>query len=337
VVSGPKRHHQVPRFYLGRFAEKGRVHVRRRDGGQFTTDPINVAVEANFYKVSDVGPTAALAVEKMMSVNEGDAKTAMDQIDRIGAPPTEGNAFREVLTTFIGVQLLRTTQSREQVLFPMSVSKWAGGRALTERLMAEFLREQYLGFEPWPREAEAALTYIKVGLDDGPLNQDFAIRTTLSSLQRMLEEVLSFRWSVEAAASGHFITSDVPVVLWRPPSAADNYRGIGIANATEIRLPISPSMQIVLGRTKRRNSVRVTEHRVKRCNAEMAAGCHRFIVGQPSQIGAMSRLKLDARRPVLRFNIGPMVEDAPEGGLRQTGAEVLHVWHPRSPMSGRRN
>jgi hypothetical protein len=43
----------VPRSYLDRWAESGRVHVRRRDGKTFDTDPTNVAVEAGFYDMPD--------------------------------------------------------------------------------------------------------------------------------------------------------------------------------------------------------------------------------------------------------------------------------------------
>lgn len=48
-MSNPKRHHFVPRVYLDRFALDGLVHVRRRDGGAFNANPVNVAVECGFY------------------------------------------------------------------------------------------------------------------------------------------------------------------------------------------------------------------------------------------------------------------------------------------------
>lgn len=48
-----KRHHQVPRAYLNRFARDEMVRVRWRDGKAFETNTLNVAVESGFYDIPD--------------------------------------------------------------------------------------------------------------------------------------------------------------------------------------------------------------------------------------------------------------------------------------------
>ena len=53
MAEAPKRHHQVPNFYLQRFTVGNLVRVRWRDGKAVETSSINIAVESGFYDVPD--------------------------------------------------------------------------------------------------------------------------------------------------------------------------------------------------------------------------------------------------------------------------------------------
>jgi hypothetical protein len=83
-------------------------------------------------------------VEAELAVVDGAAAEAMAAIDRSGALPTEGSAARFTLAVFLGLQMARTTQHREQVMFPERVAEWAGGREITEDLVAEYLERVHL-------------------------------------------------------------------------------------------------------------------------------------------------------------------------------------------------
>ena len=87
-MTEPKRHHQVPRFYLERFAARGRVVVRRRDGKAFETDPINVAVESGFYDLPDGAGGKSKIAETMLSDVEDAAAIVLRTVDRTNAPST---------------------------------------------------------------------------------------------------------------------------------------------------------------------------------------------------------------------------------------------------------
>src|SRR5664280_1637828 len=159
-----KRHHQVPRAYLNRFGLDGTVRVRWRDGKAYETSTLNVAVESGFYDVPNPEGGTSSRVEAELAVVDGAAAEAMAGVDRSGSLPTEGSDARFTLAVFIGLQISRTTQHREQVMFPERVAEWAGEREITQDLVAEYLELVHLGFRPRPREAEAAHLFISIVL-----------------------------------------------------------------------------------------------------------------------------------------------------------------------------
>lgn len=108
----------------------------------------------------------------------------------------------------------------------------------------------------------------------------------------------------------------------------DDYEGVGVANAEELRFPLDPGKQLVLTRKPRTPSCRAGPSRTAACNADTAAGCHRFIVGHVAEMGRINALALVPHRPVLRFDTGPLYERSPDGKQVYKG-EVIHTWVPR--------
>ncbi len=326
-----KRHHQVPRAYLNRFGDGEIVRVRRRDGNSYETGTTNVAVECGFYDVPDGQGGKSSEVEDRLAVVDGAAAEAMAAIDQHGRPPGEGSDERFTLAVFLGLQITRTTRHREQVMFPERVAEWAAGRELTEELVAKFLAQEHLGFAPRPREAEGAFLYVSKALEDGGATSEFAISMMLRVVEALVPRLLALNWSVEFDRKEQLVTSDTPVVVWRKPSPMDEFEGIGIDNAAELRFPLDPGKQLVLSKRPRKPVVWVEPHRVRRCNADMADGCHRFLVGSPANWQVLEHLRLPRRAPVIRFNVGPLVVEGPDG-RKVRDSEVLHVFFPRRAL-----
>lgn len=337
MPDGPKLHHHVPQFYLERFTSGGEVSVRRRDGGVFTTGPRVVAAETGFYDIPDGLGGVSKEVENGLADIEGMTASVLRGIDATGQPPGEPDPDSATLALFIGLQVARTTQHRERVLFPQRVLEWAAGRKVTPELVAEYLETLYLGFKPSAGEVDGAYTLVRVAEREEPetLTREFAVQMMLTSALDISKRLLGLHWSIETDKRGELITSDTPVVLWRKPSREDEYMGFGIENATEARFPLDPGKQLVMSRRPRLPSLDVAVHRVRHCNADMTGACHRFIVGSPANARQIDAQRLDRRRPVLRFNVAPgMVKDA-DGEVRPMRGDVMHMWTPRSSRVGR--
>jgi hypothetical protein len=189
VPSRPKRHHQVPRFYLERFSSAGKVAVARRDGASFDASPLNVAVEAGFYDLSGDAHRRP-QFEAMLAMVEGAADSALARLDNSGQPPTTGTDDREALAMFIALQKTRTTDHRERALFPARVAQWAGKRAVTRALLAEYLEREHLGFAPSDREVEAAYVFVAEHLKEPEiLTPEFAMETMLAVVQELYPRI----------------------------------------------------------------------------------------------------------------------------------------------------
>ena len=336
MAKDPKRHHHVPRAYLERFASDGLVRVRRRDGTSFETNPINVAVESGFYDISDGIGAKSSEVERLLARIEGPALGVIGDVDRSGRPPGEGTAGREALALFLALQMTRTTQHRERVLFPKRVADWADGREVTPEIVAAYLRTEHLGFEPDEGEVDGAYVFVSEHLKDtSVLTPTFGVEMMLQSADALTERILPLNWTVEVDPRHRFITSDAPVIPWRKPTRRDDYEGLGIDKAEELRFPLDPGKQLVLSRRRRRATVEVAIHRVRRANADLAGACHRFVVGRPGDGSPVDALHLDPWPPVVKFHVGPLTVVAPSGEeVRQPG-EVVHLWVPRSSRVGR--
>ena len=254
MTSGPKRHHQVPRFYLVRFASDGRVVVRRRDGKSFDASPQNVAVESGFYDIPDGMGGVSKEVETGLANIEGMADAVLRKVDRDGRLRGPTDPDSATLALFVGLQMARTTTHRERVLFPRRVVDWANGREVTAELVAEFLETQYLGFEPEAPEVDGAFSLVSVAVRDEPhtLTDEFAVEMMLRAAWVLSRRLLALHWSIEVDRRREFITSDTPVVVWRKPTPRDNFEGFGIETADEVRFPLDPGKQFVLSRRSRK-------------------------------------------------------------------------------------
>jgi hypothetical protein len=328
-VSGPKRHHYVPRVYLERFADDGILFVRWREGRTFTTGAANVAVETGFYDVELEDGSASKEIEEVLADFEGNLATALRSIDESGEAPQRGTWCREVLLVHLALQYTRTPEQRERVLFPKRLSDHLGGRQLTLDLVEEYLTSKHLRFPPGASETQGAFDFAAVALQEPEgLTTRFSIDLMLRSIEPLRLPFDEFDWTVEHDRKGRLITSDTPLVVWRTPSDRDELEGFGAANAEEIRLPLDPTKQLVLARRARPAAKRITTDRVDQCNLDVLATCYQFAVGRPRSGRWIEDAKLRVHHPVLRFDTGPLYERQPDGSEIYQG-EVMHMWVPR--------
>jgi Protein of unknown function (DUF4238) len=284
-----------------------------------------VAVETGFYDVSDERGNRSTAVETHLTTVEGPAIPAMGRIDDTGQPPLRGSPDREALSRYLALQSTRTPETRERILFAREVADYAGRRRITQALMAEYLETVHLGFRPAASEISAAWDFVTVNLQSPEtLTEEFAIEMMLVSMEKIAPVLDGMWWTVESDRKGRLITSDAPFIVWRTPSPRDEFEGVGIANAEEIRFPLDPGKQLVLTPAPRTATARIGSQRVRQINSDTVSACHRFVVAHPGNLNDAQAPHLTSDRPVIRFNSGPLYKD----GKRQDG-EIIHSWVPR--------
>lgn len=329
-MNTPVRHHVVPRFYLDRWGSGDRrVYVRRRDGGAFVASTRHVAVETGFYNTVDDSGQTSVAVESFLGQIEGAGAAALRQIDATGEPPSRDTGERRTLASLLALQHTRSPELRARIMFHDDVNAFLSGRELSHELVAEYLTEHHLGFEPDANEVEAALGWVS-GSNHmaGPTSVTDSIELMLASAQELAPTLDRMNWTVEHDRKARFISSDTPLTLWRPPTPRDRFEGIGVQTCTEIRVPLDPCTLLVLHRDPRPTRMNVTTERPRQCNADTARGCHTLLFGSSQQQPMIDRLTLRVKRPVLRFATGPGIRQLPDGSTEPMG-EILHNWVPR--------
>lgn len=329
-MNAPVRHHVVPRFYLDRWGSgRRRVHTRRRDGANFVASTSRIAVEAGFYNLIEGDGQTSTVVEKYLSSIEGPGADALRSVDSTGQPPSRGTEERWALASLFALQYTRSPEQRARTMFHEDVRGFLAGRELTLELVAEYLTEHHLGFEPTANEVEAALGWVSASMHmAGTTSVNDSIETMLASATEIAPVIEQMNWTVEHDRKGRFISSDTPLTLWRPPTPRDRFEGIGVQTCTEIRVPLDPWTLLVLHRASRPPTMQASTDRPRRCNADVARGCHKLIFGSQQQGHIIDAASLKPKRPVLRFATGPGFRELPDGSTEPLG-EILHNWVPR--------
>jgi len=324
--TGTKRPHFVPATYLRAWAnDEDQVAVRRRDMVKvYTPNVINVAVEAGVYGRGAVGQSRE---EMFGHLEETWSNLCEALINQGGGVDAEA---RSQVSLFAAIQLIRTRERIAQAEFLSSFAAFSTRRPVTKDDIRAFLTERWLRFPPSDNEVEGAWTIASVTLRQGePPSKDEVIAMLLNiAIRELAPRLARFHWTVEHCRKPMLFTSDRPVMCWRPRSQRDKYEGIGIENAEEIRMPLTPHDLLVIrpigvdGRIEQ-----VQPRRFERVNAAVVSQCHEFIVAAPSRMRDLQTLPIATHRPVLRFNMAPGTRILPDGREEPMG-DVVHTWVP---------
>ncbi|WP_158071249.1 DUF4238 domain-containing protein [Streptomyces sp. CB00455] len=331
-MSAPKLHHYVPQSYLARFGRGDMVRVRRRCPPKTHLANVkNVAAETGFYTMTDENGMPSTAIEHELSRLEAQGLDALRRIDETGMPPAVGTDDRELLCLYLAVQMARTPRQRTGPLFGRNVTAYANGREVDLALMTKYLTHKHLGHPPRAAEAQGAWDYYhgaRAMNDGNDTTHDEAVAVTLGSVRVCLPQYRARHWRLETSRKPNFLTSDAPLVLWRPETRSDTYQGFGLEGAHEIRFPVSPTAQLVLIPGQGTSAEEVKLSRVISCNQDLTDSCEQVIVGHPDRHTALDKVQLSRRGPTLRFNTAPGIRKKSDGTEEPMG-DILHMYTTR--------
>lgn len=117
----------------------------------------------------------------------------------------------------------------------------------------------------------------------------------------------------------------LPVSTYWYPAKRQTYRGVGLVDVDEVRFPVDPFHLLVLRRRYPENRTITSGDRVRAVNQQAANRCYRLVIAQPGEASALAELQLLPRSLALRFNIGPLIRENPDGTTWEDG-EVIHLY-----------
>jgi uncharacterized protein DUF4238 len=255
-MTQPRRQHVLPQFYMRAFAnDRAQINVFPRMGASGPTQPhttgiSNVLVERDFYTITGEEGEDSFILEEAFSQLEGAAAGALrvmldeglalsdDQrsawSEFMAAQVTRGRHFREVTSGWVdkamkGVLQVIASQAPDEYIERMSAEIAEQGDPLMATLKPERIRQ-----------ALSRQRYSVVPSKEHLIELSFAAHEKLTDMFFILA------WKLLRFPEPCLITSDHPVSYWHEPGPQDGLRGIGPLTAREIRIPLSPSVALLL-------------------------------------------------------------------------------------------
>lgn len=249
VLSGPKRQHFLPRFYLESFSQNGLVVVYDRDVDEVRIQqPVNTAVIGHFYTLRDEEGRKRFELEQVLSDYEAKAKPA---IDKLAARESLDADERADLAIFVALGAMRTPDVIE------SVERFNSGMAQSDALTVKTNHQWAVG------------RAIEMALEIAPI-------------------LAGRNWVVVHRDSDKrsFITTDAPVLLTTVAPRRNNFWGIGFGNTDAlVFFPLTQACMLAMfGNAGELRHVSADSERMRQLNRTMAAKCQRFLVGRNEKL-----------------------------------------------------
>jgi hypothetical protein len=329
-----KRPHFVPATYLRAWANSDdQIAVLRRGNPKpYITNVKNVAVEAGLYGRDQAGQSR----EAIFGSLEENWPNLREKLVNRGGEL--GSEVRAQISLFIALQTIRTREKIAQVEFLNSFAEFSARRPVEKEKVRSFLAERWLRQVPSDSEVEGAWTYAYVSLQKGaPPNKNEVMEMLLGIAVTEIEpRIAKFHWKVEHCRKPMLLTSDRPVMYWRPRGPMDNWEGIGLDDAVEIRMPITPQDLLVIRPVGLDAGIeQVQPRRFDRVNLDVSSQCHEIVIGAESRFSKLEQIKLAPHRPVLRFNMAPGVERMPMVGRSRWVTSCICGYQRAKVKSGR--
>lgn len=256
-----RRQHYVWRYHLAAWAEQGKVAVLRKDGAGFLTNPVNVAVERDFYRLPRLTPVEITFIKRFIDKTlDSDIKkrTALGWLE---APVVIGELRRrfEVMGPHPAEILAEVDAQFDKIEIELD-EKIMGNIERHGQPHIERLRQGDASF--WPDDEKAAIDFshflavqhlrtkrINDALSDGnlPSGAPVDLRRIWPVMRHVLSTTFGFslfserrQWTlrtVRATGRLRFITADQPVV--------NLMRGVE-DNEMALYYPVSPDIAVLL-------------------------------------------------------------------------------------------
>ncbi len=287
ILSGPKRQHFLPRFYLEGFTNNGKLAVYDRETNRVRVQqPINTGVIGHFYTLEDAEGRKRYELEQMLSEYEANASPT---VCKLSAKQEISPDERAYLSIFVALAAFRTPDIVDSL--KLMNSDLIG--EMTRRMFSD--KEQVkdgLRVKPYAPSSEEELEQEAIEMIEFAQGGQYTITTEHSwavgmAIQTGLKiaPILAGRnWDVIHSNTDKtsFVTTDAPVVLSTVIPRKNSFWGLGFGNTDALVVfPLTQTCALLMygndGDFRHRS---VDRDHVRHCNTALADRCQRFVIGR---------------------------------------------------------
>lgn len=305
LLTGPKRQHFLPKFYLEGFTRNGRLAIYDREMDEVRVQaPINTCVIGHFYTFQDTEGRKRFEIERTLGEYETKANVIINKLSR----KKEISLNERIdLSIFIAMAVCRTPDMID------SVKNFRSNfiRGHCQDLFADVgtVMERLRGKPDSPvddDELEALATNIvEVVRNDQyqvTVNHSWAVAMSLS-ISFVIAEIFAGRnWVVFHRINNKksFVTTDSPILLTTAAPRKNNFWGVGYGNSDAVVLfPLTESSILMIygdGETIIHQSI--GKEQIRHFNLAIAEHCQRFLIARDEELvlSIKNRLNLANRK-----------------------------------------
>jgi len=291
LLTGPKRQHFLPKFYLEGFTKDGMVAVFDRELNETRIQqPVNTGVIGHFYTMEDTAGRRRFELEQMLSEYEGKASHA---IKKLAAKNEIDADERSDLAIFVALAAFRTPDIVDSI------------KALNSDLIGDMVQQTFADVEevkermrgkpdapPTEEELDAEardlVEYAQGGQYEVTTNHQWAVSMAIKISFNIAPIFAGRDWVILHRGNERksFVTTDAPVLLTTVAPRESNFFGIGFGNTDALVLfPLTESCILAIHGSNGDFQHRITsaEH-MRRINLALADHCQRFVIGRDAAL-----------------------------------------------------
>lgn len=294
LLTGPKRHHYLPRFYLDGFAKDGLVSIFDREKDEIRRQqPKDTTVIGHFYTMEDDLGRRRYEVEAMLSEYEGKAASV---IKKLATKQEIDSEERTDFAIFVALAAMRTPDMVDSIKSMNAdlishiakrmyadvdtvAAQLAGDEENAEKSADELLLEAQIMVELAQNNGLTVTT-----------DQKWAIATAIKTSLNVGPVLAGRDWLVVHTDSDKksFVTTDAPVLLTTVSPRENNFWGIGFGNADALVIfPLTSSCILIMhGDSGDFKHLECDREYVRKVNIGLAEHCQRFVIGRDESLVA---------------------------------------------------
>ncbi|MGN6519405.1 MAG: DUF4238 domain-containing protein [Dokdonella sp.] len=287
MLSGPKRQHYLPKFYLDGFCKDGKLAVYDREFDEVRVQqPLNTGVIGHFYTFEDSEGRKRFELERMLSDFESKASPG---IRKLAAREDLSADERADLSIFVALAGFRTPDIVESIKLWHSslVDDFAKGLFAD----VEQVKERMRGHATAPasaieldQQAKEMVEFVRSGAYKVTTSHRWAIGMAIMMALEIAPVLAGRNWLVvhRRSEKWSFVTSDAPVVLSTLQPRERSIWGVGFGNADAVVVfPLTQACALVIyGRDGTLRHGEIDSATMRCLNLAVSSGCQRYVVGR---------------------------------------------------------
>lgn len=289
LLSGPKRQHFLPRFYLAGFGRNGFLAVYDRKQNQIRLQkPEDTGVIGHFYTSEDEQGQKRYELEQTLSEVESSAAPLIRKLEsKEPLLPEE----REHLAVFIALSMFRTPDLVDSLKLAngqmvKQMARFSFGTLEKARRLVRNHPDCPESEEELEKTAERLVKFVESDDYDVETHHQWALGMSLNMFSAIAPILVARNWLVLHSDSEKrsFITSDAPLILTTTArrDGQHKHRGIGFAsNDALVVFPLTASCALmILGEGGGLRHKTSGSAQMRSINLTIAEYCQRFVIGR---------------------------------------------------------